>query len=232
MKNRFEISRFSLSLLLIAGVSLFISGCAPPPASGNLQRKIDELLRVQQQQAEELEVLKQQLFSLGEQPLTLAKGEAQQQETNNLPSSAEPATEPEMSLPTAAAEEIAEMSESASLYLSSFAAIATGRMKDAAAGFREFVDRYPTHEYVGNAKYWLAEALFALQQPRYAETLLLEIIDDQEHQNKAPAAMARLVRYYRESGADQNAQAMLQMLQDRYPESSELNRLMQGNAPQ
>lgn len=216
-------SRASSLILLLAVVLLQAGGCAPPPASGDLQRKIDDLLQIQQQQAQKLTELQQQLADMQ----TQTTEEFSPQPTEPKLTVTEQPEEPLMAFPTAAAE-IAEMSEAASLYLESFAAIATGRMAEAEKGFRSFVDRYPVHEYTGNARYWMAEALFALQKQKYAETILLEIIDNPDQANKAPAALARLVRYYRETGAQKNAEAMMQLLSTRYPDSPELIRLMQS----
>lgn len=228
MKSLINIRALSFALLLCSGFSLLLAGCAPPPAGTDLQRKIDELLQVQQAQAAELAALKEQLASRDTNMVPPVGKSAEPTPVETAPPTS---TETAISLPAVAAEDIAEMSRSASLYLASFAAIATGRMADAEAGFRDFITRYPDHEYVGNAKYWLAEALFALQRPRHAETLLLDIIDNPQQENKAPAAMARLVRYYRESGADNNANAMLELLNSRYPESPEIQRLQQGKEP-
>ena len=43
--------------------------------------------------------------------------------------------------------------------------------------------------------------------------------------------MARLVDYYRDSGAQEQAVAMLLMLSDNYPESPEFKRLNQSTEP-
>lgn len=222
MKNLSTLYRLRLILLLLIGFSLTLSGCAPPPATSDLQQKIDGLLDVQKAQAEELAALKHQLAQLGQEVPTPVPDEPSA--IAPPPSTAE--TTPVL---TAAAADIDAMSKSASLYLASFAAMATGRMAEAEAGFRDFTQRYPDHAYRANANYWLAEALFALQQPQQAETLLLDIIDSPQQQEKAPAAMARLVRYYRKSGAADNATALLRLLSTRYPESPELKRLQQDD---
>ncbi len=228
MKRSSKTSGIRSILLLLGAGALLLGGCAAPPASGSLQRRIDELLQIQQQQAEQLNALQQQLTQLQLQPSEPLQPVT---ETEISPIEATPQVASAAPLLPVAAPDIAAMSESAALYLEAFAAIATGRMTDAEAGFASFVQRYPDHEYAGNAKYWQAEALLAQQKPRYAETLLLEIIDNPQEQNKAPDAMARLVRYYRESGAKSNAEAMLQLLSSRFPESPALNRLQRSAEP-
>lgn len=214
-------------LLLLATLTLLAAGCAAPQLPNGLQQRVDELLQIQQQQAQQLAQLQQQLAQLSGahgDSSTVAGGPvaAPQQQAQ--------ASNPQL-LPlqvSASATEIAELSEAAALYLEAFAALATGQMAKAESGFQTFIQRYPKHQYTGNASYWMAEALLAQQKTTSAEGILLRIIDNPEQQNRAPAAMARLIGYYRESDAQDNAAAMLQLLSTRYPESPELQRLMRS----
>ena len=218
------------NLLLFVVLTLLATGCAAPQASSGLQQRIDDLLQIQQQQAQQLAQLQQQIARLSPLPLDTAPitsatgGEAEQ---------LTPSTEVEMQpLPISpSAAEIAAITEAAGIYLEAFAAIATGQMEEAESGFKDFIQRFPDHEYTGNANYWMAEALLAQQKTKQAETALLNIIDNPKQQNKAPAAMARLINYYRETDSQNNAIAMLQMLNDDYPESPELKRLMRSTEP-
>ncbi len=102
--------------------------------------------------------------------------------------------------------------------------MATGRVADAAQSFRTFIDRYPHHEFSSNARYWLAEALIAQQQDLQAETVLREIVESPQEQQRAAAAMARLIDIYQKRGATEQARATLQQLSRRYPASTELHR--------
>ncbi len=221
--------------LLLAALPLLLGGCAAPQSTAGLQQRIDQLLEAQQKQARQLTQLQQQLADLQIRPPVSPQDAAIAEEQ---PAAAEPAqgavvlpptlTPPTLTPPAA---QPAEISAAAQLYLEAFAAIATGQMAEAESGFKVFLSRFPAHEYAGNANYWLAESLLAQQKNRLAETVLLGIIDNPQQQNKAPAAMARLVNYYRESGAQNNAAAMLEMLSSRYPESPELKRLMRSSEP-
>jgi tol-pal system protein YbgF len=211
-----------MPFLLLAALTLLTAGCSAPQASNGLQQRIDELLQVQQQQAQQLSQLQEQLASLSSLPLGTSPPAIEPAEADGSAILPLPA-------PTSAAE-TAAISEAAELYLEAFAAIATGQMAAAESGFETFILRFPDHQYAGNANYWLAESLFSQQNTKRAETVLLEIIDNQQQRNKAPAAMARLVNYYRKSNA-QKAAAMLQMLSTNYPESPELKRLMRSSEP-
>ncbi len=219
------------AFIILTALTLLATGCAPPPAANELQQRIEQLMQIQQQQAGQLEELQQQLARLQNLPTATPNIETLIAADNTAPEEQSALTAPQAVNVAPSAAEIAELSEAASLYLEAFAAIATGQMVEAETGFRSFITRYPDHEYVGNANYSMAEALLAQQKPKRAETILLGIIDSPKQQNKAPAAMARLAQYYRESGARNNATAMLQMLSTHFPESPELKRLMRSTEP-
>jgi len=231
MKRPDKTDHISRTLILLIGLALLVTGCAAPQASsGLLQQRIDELIQIQQQQAQQLEKLQQQLTSLKSEPpeAPLVTEEPLVVTTQQI-QEVEPAPQLLPIAPSAA--EVAEISQAAGLYLEAFAAIATGQMPQAETGFKTFLERFPDHEYAGNANYWMAEALLSQQKAKHAETIWLNIIDNPKQQNKAPAAMARLILFYRANNARDNAMAMTQMLTDRYPESPELKRLMRSKEP-
>ncbi len=216
MKRQYKTGCKPMRLFLLAALALLASGCAAPQASDGLQQRIDGLLKIQQQQALQLDNLQKQLSRLTADNLY---------DDTKPPDQAVEPVPPTLQIAPSAAE-TARISEAAELYLEAFAAIATGQMAEAESGFGAFLERFPEHEYAGNANYWMAEALLSQQKTARAETVLLDIIDNPQQQNKAPAAMARLTNYYRENDAPNNAAAMLQMLSTRYPESPELKRLL------
>jgi len=202
---------------------LFAGGCAPQPVSSTaqMQQTIDELRQMQQQQAEQLEQLVQQLVAL--QP----SGDLNPPGAPLTPQTEVPSAETTAQNSAFAAQsmaEIAALTESSALYLQAFGALATGRVSAAAQSFRAFIEKYPQHEFSGNARYWLAEALIAQQNPAQAEAVLLEIIDSSQEQQRAAAAMARLIDIYQQRGAIEQARATLQQLSRRYPASPELQR--------
>ncbi|WP_020675227.1 tetratricopeptide repeat protein [Geopsychrobacter electrodiphilus] len=220
MQRPFQILRSPIMLVLFA-LLMQTGGCATPQASNGLQQRIDELIKVQQQQAQQLAQLTQQLTSLQPQAATPAL-------QTPVPSSQVKEPTQLQAPKVIATTEPAPISEAAELYMEAFAAIATGQMAEAESGFRTFIQRFPDHEYLANANYWLAEALLAQHKTKDGETLLLKIIDTPTEQQKAPAAMARLVSYYHEINDQDKAAAMLQMLSTNYPESPELKRLMRS----
>src|SRR2546428_3840148 len=50
-----------------------------------------------------------------------------------------------------------------SLYRDAYAKLMAGQYAAAADGFREFVRRFPRHDYADNAQYWLGESFYARQ---------------------------------------------------------------------
>jgi tol-pal system protein YbgF len=231
MWKPFQSTGKSIKLYLLA-LALLSAGCAAPQPPTDLQQRVDELLNIQQQQTLRLTELTRQVALLQSQParLTEKTGETGTEIPAPLPETSPAEQQRQLPPRVVSSAETAEISAAAELYLEAFAAIATGQMPEAESSFKKFVQRYPDHEYLGNANFWLAESLLAQHKTKEGETLLLAIIDQPQQQNKAPAAMARLVKFYRESGSEDNASAMLQMLNNYYPESPELKRLRHSPA--
>lgn len=213
--------------MLVSGCCLALlsaGGCAPPPTltDRQLRQTVDELRQMQQQQAEQLAQIVAQLAALQQ------NSDAKPSSTPWLPESVVPAEgiEPKsISELAQASAEIVALTESSALYLQAFGALATGKMSDAAQNFRAFIVKYPNHEFSGNARYWLADALIAQQEDVQAEAVLLEITKNPQEQQRAAAAMARLIQIYQNRGATEQARATAQQLSRRYPASPEFQRL-------
>lgn len=218
-------------LFVLLASLLIMAGCAAPQAANDLQQRIEELLKVQQQQSEQLSQLQHQLAALqGRQPQVPPQPLAPSLQPSN------PEIPMDLTVTTPVAtppsiEETAEISAAAQLYLEAFAAVATGQMPKAQSDFQAFIERFPNHKYIGNANFWLAETLLAQQKDQRAINVLRAIIDNPQQQNKAPAAMARLISYYRANNVADKAADMLQTLSSKYPESPEFKRLQRVNKP-
>ncbi|MCF6178034.1 MAG: tetratricopeptide repeat protein [Geopsychrobacter sp.] len=222
-------SRSPLFVLLAS--LLIMAGCAAPQAANNLQQRIEELLRVQQQQSEQLSQLQHQFAALqGQQPQLPPQPLSPALQPSNPEMPTDLAGTASLATPASAAE-TTEISAASQLYLEAFAAIATGQMPKAQSDFQAFIERFPKHKYVGNANFWLAEALLAQQKNQRAINVLRAIINNPQQQNKAPAAMARLISYYRANNTVDKAVDMLQTLSNKYPESPEFKRLQRVNEP-
>ncbi|MCK4622132.1 MAG: tetratricopeptide repeat protein [Desulfuromonadales bacterium] len=204
-------------LTLLAGLIL-LSGCAPPPGSSvALKQQFTQIQQQQKQQAEQIEILQQQL-SLLQRQMTAG---------SNILEDREP-----LEIPAAVSAEISALTDSASSYLAAFSNLASGRLIPAEAGFTGFLSEYPNHQYAPNARYWLADAQLAQGKLPAAAANLRQIIVNVDGQERAPAALALLAGIYRRQQLNAEADEVLEQLRSRYPDSAEAQQLYRSHEPQ
>ena len=228
---------------LLTAILLLLNACAPAPGlnpSPALQQQLDQLRQQQQDQAAELQALREQLKEL-QQPLSEPETAAATTPADELsppeavppvvasPSPAEPAA------PVASGEmplaeftttrEVADLAASASSYLTAFSSLAAGQWPAAERGFADFLETFPDHRYAPNARYWLATAQLAQDKTEAAMSSLRRIIVDPRGSARAPAALAQLARLYRQQGLQMQAEDVIEQLQRRFPDSPEAQRL-------
>ena len=225
-------------VLLLGGVVLLLSSCAPtsPIApSGALKTQLYEIKQQQQTQAEQLQQLQQQLALLQQQLGTqvipandqnVLGTEDQQQELT-----APMTIQPERANQFSSNQEVATVAASASSYLAAFSNLAAGHFTAAEAGFQEFLQECPNHQYSPNARYWLANAQLSQGKRNQAITNLQLIIANPNAQAKAPAAYTQLAQIYHQEGQTIQAENILEQLRNRYPESPEAQQLYRSNEP-
>jgi tol-pal system protein YbgF len=92
----------------------------------------------------------------------------------------------------AVTEHAAPAAEPLALYKSAYDELRSGRHDDAERDFREFVRRYPHHDYADNAQYWLGECFY--DQKRYDKAMpeFRSVLSRWPTGNKAPDAMLKL----------------------------------------
>lgn len=78
------------------------------------------------------------------------------------------------------------------LYRSALDQLNGGAHADAAAGFREFLRLYPTHDYADNAQYWLGEVYYDLKDFTTAAREFRRVADLYPNGNKVPDALLKL----------------------------------------
>jgi len=231
-------------VLLFLGFVLFLSSCAPAPGlapSGALKTQLYEIKQQQQQQADQLQQLQQKLTQLQEQ--LIAQNIISVKDQNNLyiPDQLKqpPIQQPPVPLETPAEssnqfannQEVVSIAASASSYLAAFSNLAAGHFPAAEAGFQEFLQEFPNHQYSPNARYWLANAQLSQGKRNQAITNLQLITANPNAQAKAPAAFAQLAQIYRQEGQTIQAENILEQLRNRYPESPEAQQLYRSNEP-
>ena len=89
-------------------------------------------------------------------------------------------------------ERAAPAAEPLALYKSAYDDLRAGRHEAAEHGFREFVRRYPHHDYADNAQYWLGECFYDHKRYDKAAPEFRAVLTRWPTGNKAPDAMVKL----------------------------------------
>jgi tol-pal system protein YbgF len=105
------------------------------------------------------------------------------------------------------------------LYRAAYDDLMAGRRDEAARSFREFVRRFPHHDYADNAQYWLAESLYA--QHRYADAApeFRAVVSRYPSGNKAPDALLKLGYCLLAGGEPVKGRELLGQVGAAYPRS-------------
>ena len=219
---------------------LLLTACAPSPGldpSPALQEQLEQLRRQQQEQADELQALRQQVQELRQAPrrteTVTAELPAPEPAVPSSPLIVEgPAEPPAVVAPDQApttqfttAGSVADLEASASSYLTAFSSLAAGQWPEAERGFADFLNTFPEHRYAPNARYWLATAQLEQDKTTAAMSSLRRIIVNPRGTSRAPAALAQLARLYQQQQEPLRAAEVLEQLQRRFPDSPEAQRL-------
>lgn len=99
-------------------------------------------------------------------------------------------------------------------------ALRAGNHSYAVTGFRNFVERFPAHDFADNAQYWLGEAFY--DQKRYKSALLefRKVVDNHPEGNKVPDALLKLGYCYSQLNETAKAQQVLEQVVTIYPKSN------------
>jgi len=226
--NSFYRFRHFTELLVGATILSFLAACAQPQTAAPsyaLKQQLQELKQQQQEQQKLLGSLQEQLKSLQES-LTAQK-------TSQPVSSFTPTT---ANQPVSTAnngirqQEVAAVAASAADYLAAFSELASGHYSVAEDGFNKFLQKYPTHQYAPNARYWLATAQAEQGKRAEAITNLNQIVSASNGEEKAPAALAMMIRLYQQAGLSNQAESALAQLRSRFPQAPETQQFIQNGA--
>ncbi len=99
-------------------------------------------------------------------------------------------------------------------------ALKAGNHSYAVTGFRNFVQRFPHHDYADNSQYWLGEAFY--DQKRYKSALVefRKVVDNHPDGNKVPDALLKLGYCYSQIGEGDKAKSVWQQIVRVYPKSN------------
>jgi tol-pal system protein YbgF len=101
-----------------------------------------------------------------------------------------------------------------------YEALRAGNHSYALTGFRNFVERFPTHEFADNAQYWIGETFY--DQKRFKSALLefRKVVDNHPAGNKVPDGLLKLGYCYHELGELSKAKQVWQQVVQLYPKSN------------
>ncbi len=103
------------------------------------------------------------------------------------------------------------------LYRTSYEALRAGHHADAERGFREFLLRFPRHDYADNAQYWLAECFYDRKQFAEAAPEFRAVVSRYPLGNKAPDALLKLAFCLLAMGQEDKGRELLVSLPTNYP---------------
>jgi tol-pal system protein YbgF len=103
------------------------------------------------------------------------------------------------------------------LYKDSYEALRAGHDDQAARGFREFVKKFPHHDYADNAQYWLGECFYDRKMYPEAAAEFRRVVTEYPLGNKAPDALLKLGFSVIASGEAQKGRQILSEVPKSYP---------------
>jgi tol-pal system protein YbgF len=109
----------------------------------------------------------------------------------------------------------------AALYQKGLSQVRDGNYTQAAAGFREFLQKYPKSSFAGNAQYWLAECYYAQKDYQRAIKEYQATITLYPKLDKIPAAKLKQGLAFADLGMTNDAVLFLQKLAKDYPGTPE-----------
>lgn len=109
--------------------------------------------------------------------------------------------------------------DAAALYKTGYEALQKGQHDQAVADFREFIRRFPHHDYADNAQYWLGECFYDRQRFAEAAAEFRAVVANYPLGNKAPDGLLKLGYSLLAIGQNQQGRELLKQLEVSYPRS-------------
>lgn len=107
--------------------------------------------------------------------------------------------------------------EAPRLYRLAYDHVRAGRFSEAERDLREFVRRFPRHDYADNAQYWLGETYYARKTYNEAATAFRAVVERWPTGNKAPDALLKLGYSLLQLGDAGKGRGVLQQVVTHYP---------------
>jgi tol-pal system protein YbgF len=110
------------------------------------------------------------------------------------------------------------------VYAAALAMLRSGEHGQAILEFLAFIDRYPTHSLVPNARYWIGEAYYAQRDYRQALTEFQRLADQSAPGPKSPDALLKVGLCFERLSDPRRAQLAWQRVVREYPNSEAATR--------
>jgi tol-pal system protein YbgF len=111
----------------------------------------------------------------------------------------------------------ADHPEAIALYRKSSDALRAGQHEAAVQGFRELIRRFPSHDLVDNAQYWLGECYYDRKDYTQAVREFRRVIEHYPNGNKVPDALLKVGFSYLALGSVEAGRQTLAQLERSYP---------------
>jgi tol-pal system protein YbgF len=108
-----------------------------------------------------------------------------------------------------------------SVYMKGLETFKAGDMPAARDQFTKFIEQYPKHDLVANARYWIGETLYSEKNYEAAIVAFQDVIKNHPKQPKVPAAMLKQARAFKAINDAKSARYVLKKLIGTYPKSDE-----------
>ncbi len=104
-------------------------------------------------------------------------------------------------------------------YMKAFGKFSSNKYNEAIEDFTAFMGRYPSHEYAGNAQYWIGECYYTQRNYPMALEAFNAVVKNYPKGHKVPDAMLKIGYTYFNMNEPAKARSILQKLVDEYPVS-------------
>lgn len=101
-----------------------------------------------------------------------------------------------------------------------YEALRAGNHSYALTGFRNFVERFPGHDFADNAQYWIGETFYDQKRFKSALVEFRKVVDNHPDGNKVPDGLLKLGYCYHQLGEVDKALQVWQQVVQLYPKSN------------
>ena len=184
---------------------------------GQLEQQNYQLKQMERQQLDRYRDLDRRISSLS--------GGATVQPTPSSPIQSQPATstnpQPQVSSNSQVSPtQLDAKPDDAQVYRDAFTLVRERKFQQAEVAFTGFISDYPQSPRLPNAHYWLGEVRLAQQKPELARESFTQVVTAYADHRKAPDAAYKLGIVYDQLGDQKRSQEYLDLVIQKYPQSS------------